>query len=120
MGCLFYRGAYKHDLVVVIKICGCIHGCLFSMGAYYPDFTISRYVTVNCIVVLTAQKVERSSSMKLHGMKAFSVKNLVLTWKINILSQKRVISLNILPQYYRSFSNNSYTLVIRTPPFSGR
>ena len=44
-GAYFNRGAYKHDLVVVIKMCGCIHGV-----------PILRYVTVNCIVMLIAQR----------------------------------------------------------------
>ena len=45
-GCLFMwrayfcMGAYKRDVVFVIKMCAYIHGCLFSMGAYYPDFMV--------------------------------------------------------------------------------
>ena len=30
----FCMGAYKHDVVVVIKIDAHFHGCLFCMGAY--------------------------------------------------------------------------------------
>ena len=29
-------GAYKRNMVVVIKMGAYIHGCLFCMGAYYP------------------------------------------------------------------------------------
>ena len=36
----FCKGAYKHDVVVVIKMGAYIHGCLFCVGAYYPDFTV--------------------------------------------------------------------------------
>ena len=35
----FCMGAYKRDVVVVIKIGACIYGCLFCEGAYYPGFT---------------------------------------------------------------------------------
>ena len=34
-------GAYKHDVVVVIKMGAYIHGCLFCVGAYYPDFMMT-------------------------------------------------------------------------------
>ena len=36
----FHMGAYKYNVVVVIKMGAYIHGCLFSTGAYYPDFTV--------------------------------------------------------------------------------
>ena len=36
----FCMGAYKRDVVVVIKMGAYIHGCLFFVGAYYPDFTV--------------------------------------------------------------------------------
>ena len=36
-------GAYKRDVVVVIKMGAYIHGCLFCVGAYYPDFMVSLY-----------------------------------------------------------------------------
>ena len=45
-GCLFMwdayfcMGAYKCDVVVVIKMGAYIMGCLFCVGAYYPDFTV--------------------------------------------------------------------------------
>ena len=39
-GAYFCMGAYKRDVVVVIK------GCLFCVGAYYPDFTVQQYTTV--------------------------------------------------------------------------
>ena len=46
IGTYFCMGAYKRDVVVVIKIGAYIHGCLFCVGAYYPDFnmidTVSR------------------------------------------------------------------------------
>ena len=34
-GAYFCIGAYKRDVVVVIKMGAYIHGFLFSMGAYY-------------------------------------------------------------------------------------
>ena len=37
---IFCMGAYKRDVVVVIKMGAFIHGVLFSMGAYYPNFTL--------------------------------------------------------------------------------
>ena len=40
MGAYFCMGAYKRDVVVVIKMGAYIHGCLFCVGAYYPDFTV--------------------------------------------------------------------------------
>ena len=36
----FCMGAYKHDVVVVIKMGASIHGVLICVGAYYPDFTV--------------------------------------------------------------------------------
>ena len=33
-------GAYKRNVVVVIKMDAYIHGRLFCVGAYYPDFTV--------------------------------------------------------------------------------
>ena len=39
-GAYFCMGAYKRDVVVVIKMGAYIHGCLFCVGAYYPDFTV--------------------------------------------------------------------------------
>ena len=36
-------GAYKHNVVVVIKMDAYIHGCIFCVGAYYPDFTVCLY-----------------------------------------------------------------------------
>ena len=39
MGAYFCMGAYKRNVVVVIKMGAYIHGCLFCVGAYYPDFT---------------------------------------------------------------------------------
>ena len=37
MGAYFCMGAYKHDVVVVIKMDAYIHGCLFCVGAYYSS-----------------------------------------------------------------------------------
>ena len=34
-GAYFCMGAYKHDVVVVIKM-----GAYISWGAYYPDYTV--------------------------------------------------------------------------------
>ena len=34
---IFVRGAYKQDVVIVIKIGAYIHGGLFCMGTYYPN-----------------------------------------------------------------------------------
>ena len=45
-GCLFMwgaylcMGAYKRNVVVVIKMGVYIQGCLFCVGAYYPNFTV--------------------------------------------------------------------------------
>ena len=45
-GAYFCMGAYKRDVVVVIKMGAYIHevliscGCLFRVGAYYRDFTV--------------------------------------------------------------------------------
>ena len=38
-------GAYKCDVVVLIKTGPYIHGCLFCVVAYYPDITVYR----NCL-----------------------------------------------------------------------
>ena len=40
-----------------------------------------KYVTVNCIVLLTAQRQNGSLAWTLHGFEAFSEKNSVVTWK---------------------------------------
>ena len=40
MGAYFCMGAYKRNVVVIIKMSAYIHGCLFCVGAYYPDFTV--------------------------------------------------------------------------------
>ena len=40
MGAYFCMGAYKRDVVVVIKRVPIFMGCLFCVGAYYPDFTV--------------------------------------------------------------------------------
>ena len=37
-GAYFCMGAYKRDVVVVIKTGAYIHGCLFCV--FYPDFTV--------------------------------------------------------------------------------
>ena len=48
MGAYFCMGAYKRDVVLVIKMSAYIHGvfilcgCLFCVGAYYPDFTVAQ------------------------------------------------------------------------------
>ena len=39
-GAYFCMGAYKRDVVFVIKMGAYIHGCLFCVSAYYPDFTV--------------------------------------------------------------------------------
>ena len=39
-------GAYKRDVVVVIKMGAYIHGILFCVSAYYPDFTVVLYTYV--------------------------------------------------------------------------
>ena len=39
-GAYFCVGAYKHGVVVVIKMGADIHRCLFCVGAYYPDYTV--------------------------------------------------------------------------------
>ena len=39
-GAYFCMGAYKHVVVVVIKMGAYIHGCLFCVDAYYPDFAV--------------------------------------------------------------------------------
>ena len=36
----FQIGAYKHGVVVVIKMGAYIHGVLICVGTYYPDFTV--------------------------------------------------------------------------------
>ena len=36
-GAYFCMGAYKRDVVVVIKMVPIFMGCLFCVGAYYPD-----------------------------------------------------------------------------------
>ena len=41
MGCLFCMGAYKRDVVVVIKWVPIFMGCLFYVGAFYPDFMVN-------------------------------------------------------------------------------
>ena len=40
LGACFCMGAYKRDVIVVIKMGAYINGCLFCVGAYYPDFTV--------------------------------------------------------------------------------
>ena len=40
VGAYFRMGAYKCNVVVVIKIGAYIHGFLFCVDAYYPDFTV--------------------------------------------------------------------------------
>ena len=39
-GAYFCMGAYKSNVVAVIKMGAYIHGVLISMGASYPDFTV--------------------------------------------------------------------------------
>ena len=39
-GSCFSMGAYKCDVVDVIKMGAYIHGVLISMGAYYSDFMV--------------------------------------------------------------------------------
>ena len=39
-GASFCMGAYKCNVVIVIKMGAYIHGGLFCLGAYYPDFTV--------------------------------------------------------------------------------
>ena len=64
-GACFCMGAYKHDLVVVIKMCGRIQGCFIFYGCLLSrlyDFTVcdsQLYCDVN------SPKIEQSSSMKL-------------------------------------------------------
>ena len=41
MGAYFCMGAYKRDVVVVIRMGAYIQGVLICVGAYYPDFTVS-------------------------------------------------------------------------------
>ena len=53
LGAHFRMGAYKRNVVVVMKMGAYIHGCLFCVGAYYPDFTVlwqvnSLWNLVNC------------------------------------------------------------------------
>ena len=42
MGAYFCMGAYKCDVVVVIKMSAYIYGVLL-VGAYYPDFTVPHF-----------------------------------------------------------------------------
>ena len=44
MGAYFCVGAYKHAVVVVIKIGAYIHRVLIYVGAYYTDFTAYNYI----------------------------------------------------------------------------
>ena len=50
-GCLFMwgayscMGAYKRDVVVVIKMGVYIHRCLFCVGAYCPVFTVCHFTS---------------------------------------------------------------------------
>ena len=39
-GAFFCMGAYKRDVVVVIKMGAYIHEGILCVGAYYPDFTV--------------------------------------------------------------------------------
>ena len=39
-GAYFCMGAYKHDVVVVMKMVPIFMRCLFCVGAYYPDFMV--------------------------------------------------------------------------------
>ena len=51
-GAYFCMGAYKPDVVVVVKIGAYIHGCLFCVSAYYPDFMVSMLYglkVLNCL-----------------------------------------------------------------------
>ena len=40
MSAYFCMGAYKCNVVVVLKMGAYIHRCLFSMGANNPNFTV--------------------------------------------------------------------------------
>ena len=40
VGAFYCMGAYKPDVVIVIKMGAYIHGVLICVGAYYPDFTV--------------------------------------------------------------------------------
>ena len=44
-------GAYKHDVVVVIKMGTYIMGCLFCVGAYHPDFTVLQECLYQIVIV---------------------------------------------------------------------
>ena len=41
MGAYFCLGAYKHDVLVVIKWMPIFMGCLLCVGAYYPNFMVN-------------------------------------------------------------------------------
>ena len=43
-GAYFCMGAYKSDVVAVIKMDAYVHGCLFCVGAYNPDFMVYVYL----------------------------------------------------------------------------
>ena len=49
MGAYFCMGAYKRDVIVVIKMGAYIHGMLICVGAYYPNFTVHVYIYLNSI-----------------------------------------------------------------------
>ena len=53
-GAYFCMGAYKRDVVVVIKMGAYIFkGCLFCVGAYYPDYTVIVEPTINATISST-------------------------------------------------------------------
>ena len=46
-------GAYKHNVVAVIKMGAYIHGVLiFCVGAYYPDFTVSETNKISTYTII--------------------------------------------------------------------
>ena len=50
-GAYFCMGAYKRNVVVLIKMGAYIHGYLFCVSAYYPDFMVSMlygWKVLNC------------------------------------------------------------------------
>ena len=51
VGAYFCMGAYKRDVVIVIKMGAYIHGMPVLLGAYYPDFTV-QYVhsILQCLI----------------------------------------------------------------------
>ena len=54
---IFVWGAYKQDVVIVIKISAYIHGGLFYMGTYYPDLWYLLFM--RDVAVQNAEKYSR-------------------------------------------------------------